>query len=62
MGFSTFYGSAAKTSDEQAIAVVREAMSKGVVLFNSATFYGPLNDAGFGANIRLLKKCFEGVD
>ena len=62
MGFSAFYGSAAKTSDEQAVLVVREAMSRGVVLFNTATFYGPLNDAGYGANLRLLRKCIEGVD
>ena len=34
----------------------------GVTLFNSATFYGPLNENGFGANLRLLKTAIEGLD
>ena len=28
----------------------------------SATFYGPLNEEGYGANLRLLKKCLATVD
>ena len=31
-------------------------------MFNTATFYGPLNEPGFGANLRLLNKCFAAVD
>ncbi|GAX79831.1 hypothetical protein CEUSTIGMA_g7271.t1 [Chlamydomonas eustigma] len=61
MGFSAFYGSAAKTTKEQAISVVKHATEKGVTLFNSATFYGPLNEEGFGANLRLLKDCISEV-
>ena len=34
----------------------------GVTLLNSATFYGPLNETGFGANLRLLKTAIEGID
>jgi len=30
-----------------------------VKLFNSATFYGPLNVEGFGANLRLINKCLQ---
>lgn len=33
-----------------------------MTLFNSATFYGPLNEVGFGANLRLIRKCFEGIE
>ncbi len=41
----------------------KHAVSKGVKLFNSATFYGPLNVEGFGKNLRLLNKCLaSGVD
>jgi len=42
--------------------VFQKAVESGVTLFNSATFYGPLNEEGFGANLRLLKKCLVGVD
>ena len=63
MGFSAFYTSAKNTTDEQAVEVFKHAVSKGVKLFNSATFYGPLNVEGFGKNLRLLKKCLaSGVD
>ena len=62
MGLSAFYGSAKTTTEEQAIEVFHHAVAKGVTLFNSATFYGPLNDEGFGANLRLLKKCLVGID
>lgn len=38
-------------------------MSEDVTLFNTATFYGPLNKDGFGANLRLINKCLKaGVD
>ncbi len=42
----------------------KHAYDNGVTLFNSATFYGPLNEEGFGANLRLIRKCLEqtGVD
>jgi len=35
-----------------------------VTLFNTATFYGPLTASGYGANLRLIRKCLEqpGVD
>lgn len=63
MGFSAFYSSAKNTTEEQAIEVFKHAISKGVTLFNTATFYGPLNVEGFGANLRLLNKCLaSGVD
>ena len=62
MGFSAFYSSARKTSDESALAVFHSAVDSGVSIFNSATFYGPLNVDGFGANLRLIKKCLVGVD
>jgi aryl-alcohol dehydrogenase-like predicted oxidoreductase len=44
--------------------VFKHAYDNGVTLFNSATFYGPLNEEGFGANLRLIRKCLEqtGVD
>lgn len=35
---------------------------EGVTLLNSATFYGPLNEIGFGANLRLLRSSIEGLD
>ena len=44
MGFSAFYESAQTTSEEQALAVFKQAYDNGVTLFNSATFYGPLNE------------------
>jgi aryl-alcohol dehydrogenase-like predicted oxidoreductase len=34
----------------------------GVTLFNTATFYGPLNEEGFGANLRLLKTAIADID
>lgn len=34
----------------------------GVTLLNTATFYGPLNDVGFGANLRLLKTAIADID
>ena len=38
-------------------------MNQGVTLFNSATFYGPLNEVGYGANLRLLRKFLDsGID
>jgi hypothetical protein len=60
MGFSVFYGK--KSSPEQAKSVIHHATESGVTLFNSATFYGELNEVGFGANVRLLKSCIEGLD
>lgn len=60
MGFSAFYGSAA--TPEKAKTVVHHAIESGVELLNSATFYGELNEVGFGANLRLIKTCLEGVD
>ena len=62
MGLSAFYASARNTTDEQAIAVFHKAVAEGVTLFNTATFYGPLNVQGFGANLRLIKKCLVGID
>ncbi len=62
MGFSAFYSSAKKTNPEQAKNVIHHAAESGVCLFNSATFYGDLNEVGFGANLRLLKTCIEGLD
>jgi len=62
MGFSAFYASAKKATPEQAKTVIHHAVESGVTLLNSATFYGELNDAGFGANLRLLKTALEGID
>ena len=31
-------------------------------MLNSATFYGPLNQEGFGANLRLIRSAIEGLD
>jgi len=62
MGFSAFYASAKHVTPEKAKAVVHHASESGVTLFNSATFYGELNEVGFGANLRLLKTCIEGLD
>lgn len=62
MGFSAFYSSAKTCTEEQAVAVFKHAVDNGVTLFNSATFYGPLHTEGFGANLRLIKKCLEVVD
>lgn len=63
MGFSAFYKSAEGNTDEKSIAVLKHAVDRGVKLFNSAAFYGPLNEEGFGANLRLLNKFLaSGVD
>ena len=62
MGFSALYDSSKTTTPEQARTVIHRALESGVTLFNSATFYGELNEVGFGANLRLLKYCFEGID
>lgn len=62
MGLSCCYTSAKKTTPAQARAVVGHAFASGVRLFNSATFYGELNQAGYGANLRLLRHCLEGLD
>jgi aryl-alcohol dehydrogenase-like predicted oxidoreductase len=59
MGWSAFYKTC---SDEEAVAVFQAAVSSGVTLFNTATFYGPLNEPGFGTNLRVLKKCLATVD
>lgn len=62
MGLSAFYASARNVTPDTARAVVHHALDSGVTLFNTATFYGELNDVGFGANLRLLKHCFADVD
>lgn len=62
MGMSAFYTSSRTTTEENNINVFHEAYNNGVVLFNSATFYGPLNEEGYGTNLRLIKKCIEGLD
>ena len=62
MGFSAFYSGARNTSDQAAAEVFHAAIDGGVTLFNSATFYGPLNEDGFGENLRLIKKCLNGKD
>lgn len=62
MGMSALYGSAATTTPELAAKVIQHAVANGVSLFNSATFYGPLNIDGFGANLRLLKDALASVD
>ena len=49
-------------TDESNIEVFHAAVANGVTLFNSATFYGPLNEIGYGANLRLIKKCLVGID
>lgn len=63
MGLSAFYGSAASTSEADAIAVLKHAQGKGVTLLNTATFYGPLNVDGYGHNLRLIKSAIaSGLD
>lgn len=62
MGLSAFYGSAKTVTPEKARDVIHHASASGVKLFNSATFYGALNEVGFGANLRLLKTSLEGLD
>ncbi len=62
MGFSAFYQSARDMTDEQALSVLNCAYDNGVELFNTATFYGPLNEDGYGANLRLLNKFLHQTD
>lgn len=62
MGLSAFYESAGRTTDASAITLFKAAVDAGVTLFNTADFYGPLNAEGYGANLRLLKKCLATVD
>lgn len=62
MGLSAFYSSARYTTPGQAKEVVHHAFNSGVTLFNSATFYGELNESGFGANLRLLRDSIQGLD
>eukprot|EP00442_Polarella_glacialis_P011192 CAMPEP_0115124202 /NCGR_PEP_ID=MMETSP0227-20121206/48143_1 /TAXON_ID=89957 /ORGANISM="Polarella glacialis, Strain CCMP 1383" /LENGTH=284 /DNA_ID=CAMNT_0002527011 /DNA_START=101 /DNA_END=951 /DNA_ORIENTATION=- len=59
MGWSAFYESAARTTEESAAEVFKAAVDAGVTLFNTADFYGPLTAEGYGANLRLLRKCLE---
>jgi aryl-alcohol dehydrogenase-like predicted oxidoreductase len=61
MGLSAFYASAKTTSEEDAIKVVTHALSSGAAILNSANFYGPLNEEGFGHNLRLLRKCLDAL-
>jgi len=61
MGFSAFYGSAEKTTVESATAVVAHAAENGVTVLNTANFYGPLNDEGYGANLRMLREVVASV-
>jgi len=60
MGWSAFYSSS--ITEEKAVQLFKHAVDSGVQLFNTATFYGPLNEEGFGANLRLLRKCIAEVD
>lgn len=60
MGFSAFYGN--QTPHDQAAQVISHAFEKNVILFNTATFYGPLNEEGFGANLRLIKHSIQNID
>lgn len=62
MGFSAFYSSAKRTTPEQARQVILHVLDRGVTLLNTATFYGELNETGFGSNLRLLKHCLQGID
>jgi aryl-alcohol dehydrogenase-like predicted oxidoreductase len=62
MGMSAFYTTARTIPEQDKINVFQEAVRCGVTLFNSATFYGPLNEEGYGDNLRLIRKCLEGVD
>lgn len=61
MGFSAFYSSAKETTPDQAKQVIHHAHAAGVRLFNSATFYGELNEVGYGANLRLLQYCLQDI-
>jgi aryl-alcohol dehydrogenase-like predicted oxidoreductase len=46
MGLSAFYTSAKMVTPDSAKSVIHQAVQAGVTLFNSATFYGPLNEEG----------------
>eukprot|EP01041_Mallomonas_annulata_P008548 gene8548-17628_t len=62
MGFSAFYSTAKPVTIEDGKQVINKAISDGVTLFNTANFYGPLNVEGFGANLRFIKGCLDGID
>jgi aryl-alcohol dehydrogenase-like predicted oxidoreductase len=62
MGLSAFYSSAFTTTDESAIEVLNYAYDHGCTIFNTATFYGALNEVGFGANLKLLAKWLHQAD
>jgi len=62
MGLSAFYSSSKTMTNEKAVDVLLHAYNNGIRLFNSATFYGPLNEEGYGANLRLIKGFLEKVD
>lgn len=57
MGMSAFYTKhVGKDEEAERFAKVFDtAIENGVRLFNSATFYGPLNEEGYGANLRLIR-------
>jgi aryl-alcohol dehydrogenase-like predicted oxidoreductase len=57
MGWSAFYPSAHTMTEDRALEIFKVSLAKGVTLFNSAVFYGPLTRQGYGANLRLLGKC-----
>lgn len=61
MGFSAFYSSAKSTSEDQAIEVMLHALKRGVKMFSTATFYGPLNEEGYGHNLKLLGKVYMDI-
>lgn len=46
---------------ESNIEVFHKAVDNGVKIFNTATFYGPLNEDGYGTNLRsvLLPKNYD---
>jgi aryl-alcohol dehydrogenase-like predicted oxidoreductase len=62
MGFSQAYTGSKNTTTEKAKKVIHRAVESGVTLINSACFYGDLNEIGYGANLRLLNGCIEGLD
>eukprot|EP00669_Euglena_mutabilis_P006843 TRINITY_DN2318_c0_g1_i1.p1 TRINITY_DN2318_c0_g1~~TRINITY_DN2318_c0_g1_i1.p1 ORF type:complete len:307 (-),score=96.45 TRINITY_DN2318_c0_g1_i1:85-984(-) len=62
MGFSMIAITEPTSKEDTAIAVLKEAVKRGVVLINTATFYGPPGAEGFGANLRLLRSCLKSID
>ncbi len=62
MGFSAFYSSSRRVSEEDKIKTFRHVVNKGVTLFNTATFYGPLHKDGYGANCRFIRTALDGLD